>query len=138
MRQFFREHTEVSFVLLLTVKDIEPFARQKRTLRIKAEFYSAGEGSKILRLRHTLTDAVAKLPNPVLDPLNAYFQCREPGYGLGHFGGHQLSRNFVKISARAVLELLAGRITASEINRANDWRPGRETKVPSAVSSEVE
>lgn len=68
-----------------------------------------------------MADAVARLPKPVLDSSNAYIRCREPGYGPGHFGGHQLSRSFVKISARAVLELLAGRITASEINKAHDW-----------------
>jgi hypothetical protein len=32
-----------------------------------------------------------------------------------------LSRNFVKISARTVLELLAGRKTISEINQVHGW-----------------
>ena len=123
MRQFFSEHSEVSFVLLLRVIDATPSGTQKRTFRIDPLFYSAKEDPNTSRLRATLADTAAGLPKPVLDSSNAYIRCRQAGYGLGHFGGHQLSRSFVKISARTVLELLAGRITASEINAAHDWRP---------------
>jgi hypothetical protein len=58
--------------------------------------------------------------NP-LNSLNAYIQCREHGYRHNYYGGGQLSRNFVKISARTVLELLAGRKTISEINQVHGW-----------------
>jgi hypothetical protein len=109
----------VCFVLLLRVKNVE----QSRTFMIDPAFYSVDEGAKTLRPRTVLANVVAKLPKPALNSYNAYIQCREPGYGRGHFGGHQLSRSFVKISARSVLELLAGRITASEINEAHDWLP---------------
>jgi hypothetical protein len=123
MQQFFSEHPEISFVLLLSVKDVNPLSHQKRTFRIDPTFYSAYQDAKTLELRTVLADAVARLPKPILDSYNAYVRCRQPGYDRGHFGGHTLSRSLVKISARTVLELLAGRITASEMNLAHDWLP---------------
>jgi hypothetical protein len=123
--QFFNEHPVLSFVLLLSVGDVGQFAQHRRIFRIDHAFYSRKSDSDTLRLRTTLADAVARLPKPVLDSLNAYIQCREPGYRHGHLGGHQLNGKLVKISARTVLELLAGRITASEINEAHEWRPKR-------------
>jgi hypothetical protein len=123
MQQFFKEHPEMSFVLLVGVKDMDPLTSSKRTFRIDPTFYSPGEDVRTLRLRTVLADAVARLPKPVLDSYNAYIRCRVPGYDRGHFGGHQLSRSFVKISSRSVLELLAGRISTSELNRAHDWLP---------------
>jgi hypothetical protein len=123
IQQFFSEHPGVSFVLLLSVKNTGPLDAHKRTFEMHPAFYSPSEDSDTLRLRTTLADAVARLPKPVLDSSNAYIQCRETGYRRGHFGGHTLSRNFVKISARTVLEMLAGRTTASELNEAHDWRP---------------
>lgn len=131
IRQFFSEHPEISFVLLLRVKEITPSGTRKRTFKIDPAFYPAEEDPNTLRLRTALADAVAGLPKPVLDSLNAYIQCREIGDRRGHFGGHTLSSSFVKISARTVLELLAGRISASEMNEAHGWcaKPEERSKI---------
>jgi hypothetical protein len=123
-RQFFKEHPLISFVLLLSIREIDPLTRGKRRFRIEPVFYPPRKGSTTLRLQNTMLDAVTKLPKPVLSTLNAYMQCRRPGYTLGHLGGYQLSRSFVKISARCVLEMLAGRMTASDFNEAHGWLPG--------------
>jgi hypothetical protein len=134
MQQFFSEHPLASFVLLLRVKDLNSLTMHKRSFRVDPTFYSPRKDSDSSRVRTTLTDAVTRLPKPVLDSLNAYIQCRETGYRRGHFGGYQLTGKSVKISARTVLELLAGRTTASEFNEAHGWRsnPGqrRETVNP--------
>jgi hypothetical protein len=112
----------VLFVLLLSVKDIDPFPRYERTFRIEQSFYSPRQEAETSRLRAALADALARLPTPVLDPLNAYIQCREAGYRSGRFGVYISMGNSVKISARTILELLAGRRTASEINEFFDRR----------------
>ena len=43
-----------------------------------------------------------------------------------------MSRSFVKISARTVVELLAGRITAAEISEAHGWQANaaERNKIP--------
>jgi hypothetical protein len=86
--------------------------------RIDPSFYSPRREGETLRLRATLADALARLPTPVLDPLNAYIQCREDSYRCGRFGVYHVTGTSVKISARTILELLAGRRTPSEINES--------------------
>jgi hypothetical protein len=115
IQQFFSEHPTVTFVLLLTVKRT---AHQEPVFRIEPSFYSPRPDSDTIRLRTTLSDALARLPKPVLDPLNAYIQRRETGYPCGRLGVFTLRGNSVKISARTILELLAGRRTPSEINES--------------------
>jgi hypothetical protein len=118
VQQLLREKPFVSFVLLLRSIDIVPFARYKRTFRIDPVFYSSRQDSDISQLRATLIDAVARLPKPVLDPLNAYIQSREDNYRAGRLGVYHLTGNSVKISARTILELLVGRRTPSEIHES--------------------
>jgi hypothetical protein len=120
--KFFREKPFVSFVLLLSTRDIDPFPRYERTFRIEQSFYSPRQEAETSRLRAVLADALARLPKPVLDPLNAYIQCREDSYRCGRFGVYHVTGTSVKISARTILELLAGRRTPSEINESFERR----------------
>ena len=135
IRQFFREKPFVSFVLLLSTKNIDPFPRYERTFRLEQSFYSPRQEAQTSRLRATLADALTRLPTPVLDPLNAYIQCREADYRSGRFGVYHVTGTSVKISARTILELLAGRRTPSEINESFE-RPLKQGRMITGVRIE--
>jgi hypothetical protein len=64
IRQFFKEHPEVSFVLLLRVKNTGPLDAQTCNFSIDSALHLAREDPNTLRLQTTLADAVAGLPKP--------------------------------------------------------------------------
>jgi hypothetical protein len=122
--KFLKENSFISFVLLLRVREVNASSHHgPRCYELTSDFFSLRQSTEILQIQRTFSDAVAKLPRPVLDPCNAYIQCREKGYRHGHLGGYTLSRSLVRISARALLEVFAGRLTASEFNEVHGWRP---------------
>jgi hypothetical protein len=133
--EFLRQYASVHFVLLLSVREertgwspVNPPIRRlhgqlvvSRTTAVPAE---------LEQLFHRM---MAEMPQPVAMPINAALRSREAGYGLGHHGGSQMSDRRIKLSAREVLEVLAGRRTVQEMNASHDWhaaadRPQARTK----------
>lgn len=121
--EFLRQHRSINFVLLLSVRE-----EQRSVLQIRP----------ILRLPHAVLvfskttpppaelewlfrRMLAEMPKPVAMPINAALRSREKGYGWGFHGGGTMSRSRVKISAREVLEVLAGRRTVKEMNSWHRW-----------------
>jgi len=123
MHQFFLENPFMSFVLILSVDKSRLQASHKQAYAIRSEIYVPRNNADASRLGKTLVTAVARLPKPVLDPLNAYHRSRETGYGAGHHGGHEMAGTRIRISLREAHELFAGRRTAAEFNEAHGWRP---------------
>jgi hypothetical protein len=79
-----------------------------------------------------------EFPKPIQMPINAALRAREHGFGWGHHGGYTMSGERLKVSAREVLEILAGRTTVQEINQRDDQlRGGAPTadSVPRLVES---
>jgi len=134
VRDFLRQYSSIGFVLILSVRekrrsflDINTPERMLHgMLEIGAEC-SAGSA-----LDAVFRSAMGVMPNPVAMPVNGALRAQEQGFGWGHHGGHQMSKNRVRISSRELMELLAGRRTVAELNEMHRWRsvdapPSNET-----------
>ncbi|MDU7521862.1 MAG: hypothetical protein E7K72_10775 [Roseomonas mucosa] len=119
--EFLRQNSSIGFVLLLSVREqrkewfnVDPPVRQLHaTLAVSRTQAVPGDLKPLFRRM------MESMPDPVTMPVNAAQRARETGYGLGHHGGIRLSGNRVRISAREVMEILAGRLT---VEKANSWR----------------
>lgn len=82
-------------------------------------------------MRKALEQAVATLPRPMLEPINAARRCLEKGYGSGMAGGYMTTKNgSLKISSRVLHELLAGRISGDRFMELHGWEASQANKPP--------
>lgn len=108
---FFRQHSSISFVLLFTMRG-DPHSRARRILgRIKL-FKNTIAKQKIDFESTFLAQELHKFfPSPVKDVMNAIIQLGPKRRKFSPFyGGLTMTENTIKISATALLELLAGKI----------------------------
>jgi hypothetical protein len=134
--EFLRQHSSINFVLLLSVRE-RPFGwnLNRQTERWLVEELVCSKSSCPPPELETLFKCVMDLlPKPVAMPINAARRAREPGMGLGHHGGYTVSGDRVKVSAREVLEVLAGQCTVEQINRkCDDLSQGRSAGAPNSM-----
>jgi hypothetical protein len=126
--EFLRQYSSMHFVLLLSVKeerfgwaDIVSPNRKIHPLLAFSKCRAVPPGLEDLFRR-----MIVEMPTPVAMPVNAALRSREAGYGLGHHGGNEMSSKRIKISAREVLEVLAGRRTAQDMNSWHRWSMSTE------------
>ncbi len=121
IREFFREHPDVHFVLLISAERTS-LSQSASPLVLKPYLYRATPSNKEPDwLLNVFEMALRRFPEPVLDPANSHIQTREPGYRLGHHGGHKMGGTRVTISARELAELLAGELTPERFNELHGW-----------------
>lgn len=144
---FLRRNSSVSFVVTLWVEpEGNIFDRPiKRRLRVKL-FRSPWARSPLSEESAEVLNQIPRLlPVPVEDALNASHRIGEGSYGIGksHFGGSKVSigRNSasIRISARALLELLAGRHDPKDFAERHDFAGpqarGRHNPFDTALSN---
>jgi hypothetical protein len=121
--EFLRQHSSLHFVMLLSVRE-EPwdwFHAKPRVRKPHALLAFSKTAIVPKALDQLFRRMMAEVPKPIDMPVNAALRSREGGFGWGFHGGGEMSRNRIKISAREVLELLAGRRTVQEINSWRRW-----------------
>lgn len=133
-QEFLRQHSSVDLVLLTSVRS-DNFDWRSRKLQLGFELVV----SQLARSKQRLTDqalaavhgalerAVLTLPRPVREPVNAARRCLERGYGIGMAGGYVKTKT-IKISSRALLELLAGRISSDRFLELHGWNAGNSNR----------
>jgi hypothetical protein len=72
-----------------------------------------------------LADAVTKLPEPRMMPNNALRRNLDSEWSASMEGGYEQGGNRIKVSARAVLELLAGAMTHERFAEVHGWNEGK-------------
>jgi len=73
------------------------------------------------RIPELMKRVMAEFPKPVVDALNASHRAHEIGCGVGYRGGWTMDGKTIKLSVRAVLELLAGRLSPERFADAHGW-----------------
>jgi len=114
---FLRQNRTIDLVLLATVVSAS-HGWQQRELVPKFDLVAARSGRRPARLNADSVAAVtialnrvlSVFPKPVLEPINAARRCVERGYGNGMRGAY-VNNKTIKISSRALLQLLAGEIS---------------------------
>jgi len=108
---FLRQHSSISFVLTFTIKR-NPYVF--KNLRGKVALFENPTARKKIDFKSTfLANNLHKVfPVPVNDAVGVVDNIDHPSrkIGLSFYGGLTMTENSIKISARALLELLAGKI----------------------------
>lgn len=114
IREFFNNHTHISFVLAFEVK--QNFGKSPNQVII---YFEKGKEMNV-ELEDFLSNFHVKserlFPHPVRDATNANNHLQAPKRRIsGSFiGGFTMSGNEIKLSSRTVLDLLAGKLTYEE------------------------
>jgi hypothetical protein len=138
--EFLRQHGSVNFVLLLSVREeprqvlqIDPPIR-----RLHALLTFSGTSPPPMALETLFHQMMGAFPKPVAMPINAALRSRETGFGWGFHGGGQMSRNRIRISAREIMEVLAGHRTIQETNAWHHWSSAGDEPVPNTMPNPFE
>lgn len=126
VQNFFRTSSAIDAVLLVATEPVERYKLHDRRVRLnflwgaRPHARSPDLARALPELRKLLDAAIAMMPQPMLDPQNASYRVDRPGYGHGSLG-MEMSNNKIRISARQVLELLAGKMTFEQLAHNYRW-----------------
>jgi hypothetical protein len=125
--EFFRQFSSVGFVALLTVHEDGGSTFQRRHRRVHVELWTKSGLHAAPSLKDLFRQVVVAMPRPANSAVNGAYRARESGYYLGFHGGGTLSAKRIKISAREVMEVLAGRRTVGQMNEMHDWHLAKDS-----------
>lgn len=145
IEEFLRTTTSVDAVLMVAVETVNPLDAFHRYRRLNATYSVAPMGSRQARLtpaaiagiRELLDRAIKLMPQPMREPYRASNRNR-PGATHGLHGAHKMSDRRLKLSSRAVQELLAGKLTPAEFNRLHNWGPDSTDGNPNPIALALE
>jgi hypothetical protein len=155
VHEFLRQHTSVQFVLVLVIQhDGNTRSVGPEHLFLHPRLYvGRGGGEPAAHLKEAIERMVKVFPMPIKTAQNARYRlewARRSGrwdQGSSHYGGMTVTQNKIKISARTVLELLAGTLDQRaflELHSADGGTPfayklrqGRLIKDVKVVASDI-
>lgn len=140
---FLRGSQTIDLVLLVTVTEegSSTFARRdQRNLRcglVAAPFSRPAHltAGLVEAVRRVFEDALKKLPKPQMMPNNALRRNLATEWSASMEGGYEQGGDRIKVSARAVLELLAGSMTYERFAEVHGWTEGQFNMFRSRLSS---
>lgn len=123
---YLRTHTYILWVLVLRIEQRHGVFPSDDDIAIKSKLYWNPEADKLL-FRDTVTALkrmVMHLPRPEATPTNALHWMNGNNAQVGRaLGGYSMQSNTIKISARALTELLAGKIEPQTFLENNGFKP---------------
>jgi hypothetical protein len=130
---FLRGSRTIDLVLLVTVveESVSGFARRDhRYLRCGLVAAASGwpahlSAGVVEAVKRVFEEAISKLPEPRMMPNNAVRRNLDSEWSASMEGGYEQGGDRIKISARAVLELLAGAMTYERFAAVHGWTEGR-------------
>lgn len=131
IRYFLNQYPEISFVLTFFVEQHFGHGAYRKVI---PKLY---KGKSFPSIGANIVNCIGKLvevlPIAERNAVNAvnYLSLR-PNEGNTFIGGLEVSNNEIKISARVLLDLLAGRITQEDFFKAYKFGPGEEGEWPSS------
>jgi hypothetical protein len=137
--EFFRQNSSVAFVVVLGFPPsrVETFTGIVKELRITGQLYSNPRATNALpdrELIELINRGLAQLPQPAATPRDALHWIGRAAahegqtYNTVHYSGGFMTES-IKLSARQIQEVLAGRTTAQELFSQFD-NPGRPFRNP--------
>lgn len=142
VRYFLKEHEDISFVISFTVRHKDPYARHtvphaydsSSRYEIYMVIHLPERSAAIEKELVSLVEKLDKiLPVPITHATNALHHNKSAlkGEGTSFKGGWSVSERKIRLSARALLELLAGKISYEEFLELHGFDP---SEVPSLLS----
>jgi hypothetical protein len=124
---FLRDYPLITFVLVVVVKQNSD---RKRRSEIITTLYKGEEfdlvGSSILE---SIGSVVGVMPEPERDAVNAINLIRgtRPHEGESFYGGYSVTNDEIRISARVLMDFMAGRLSLKDFSDVYHFAPGGES-----------
>jgi hypothetical protein len=123
VRKFFRNHKSIDFVSTIAIKSDFPTPSGPSHRYVHRVFVAPGQKLPEEKLRGVLADVVRSLPVLQMTPENAVRRSKftkSTGRYLPHRGGWEISGMKARISARSLLELMAGRLDPKQFAKNHE------------------
>lgn len=133
----------IDLVLLVTVaqESASTFARRERRY-LRCVLVAAASGRPahltsgvVATLSSVFEEAIKMLPEPHMMPNNAIRRNFDSKWSASMEGGYEQSGDRIKVSARAVLELLAGAMSYERFAEVHGWTEGERNMFRSCLAS---
>lgn len=140
---FLRGSQTIDLVLLVTVveESVSSFARRDRRY-LRCDFVAAESGQPahltggvFEAVRRVFEDAARRLPEPRMMPSNALRRNLDSEWSASMEGGYKQDGDRIRVSARAVLELLAGAMSYERFAEVHGWNDGQFDTFKSRLAS---
>lgn len=122
VQHFLKNFPHIGFVMVLTIKSERKSWMQGGQEKLTLQCYLWTRSDIPSRLNEVLSELAAGLPIPIHSAINGPHRASEGGYGRGHGVFGISSPAGVKIGARQLMELLAGRRTVEQFNQELNFR----------------
>ena len=134
---FFKKHREISFVCMLYSaqyqKQQSERSERQRSYRITGDFFTNPSAVQPIsdKLKDLIRNLPHNLPNAESDGRNAqnWIAAYPKPYGRSFIGGLEMTGHSVKLSARALQELLAGHLDQEEFMKVHGFVPNEFEQV---------
>ncbi len=125
IQPFLRSHTSVFFVLVLRIEEVHRVLQFGEKVQIAPKVYwNACPRTFVEQMTEILRRAVRGLPSPESSPGNALRWLRSPKGSTGRLlGSTSMQGNTIKISARSLTELLAGKVEVQDFLQNHGLKP---------------
>ncbi|TAY98598.1 hypothetical protein [Rhizobium leguminosarum] len=107
--EFLRQYNSMDFVLLLAVREGTGAQLPPHTvLRLDRKLVMRNGDGRRRELASLFEKAIADFPEPVNSSSNGALRAAEKGFDLGNHGAYKMSSGKIRVSARELMEVLAG------------------------------
>lgn len=107
--EFLRQYSSMDFVLLLAVREgIGAQLPAHTVLRLHPKLVMRNGDERRRSLALVFEKAIANFPEPVNSSSNGAVRAAEKGFDLGNHGGYEMGSGKIRVSARELMEVLAG------------------------------
>jgi hypothetical protein len=121
-KEFLRTNASFDFVIFATVRSNNSTFQNTEAHSHELTFVTSASGETKDRLQSLCMALSAHIPKPVKNITNAALRCEEEGIGENMIGGYRMSENHVRVSTRALVDVLSGKMTAQEWENCHQWR----------------
>lgn len=108
--EFLRQHKSVGFVVMLTIQESQRsvFGFPPPNRSVASMLVTRPDEAARPSLDSLFAAVVSLMPVPAMMPVNGALRAQEPGYDLGHHGAYEMQGSKIRVSARELVETLAG------------------------------
>lgn len=122
VQHFLKNFPHIDFVMVLTIKSERMSWMQGGKEKLALQHCIWTRPDIPSRLNEVLSELAAGLPTPINSAINGAHRASEDGYGRGHGVFGMSPPAGIKIGARHLMELLAGRRTVEQFNQEMNFR----------------
>jgi len=120
-RKFLQTNTSFDFVIFATVRSERQGFVPSEVHTLEVLLITLAEGKKEERMKSLCLALIPHIPTPIKNITNAALRCREEGVGENSIGGYHMSCNHVRVSARALMDVLSGKMSVQEWESEHKW-----------------